>query len=84
MFSDTEDISSKLNFLKFILNTELFLFLNFETEGWSYFNGSFYYISIPSEKKSWQNSRDDCKRRGADLVIINSKEEQVLHYIKFI
>ncbi|KAG7999449.1 C-type lectin domain family 4 member M [Nibea albiflora] len=43
-------------------------------EGWVYFSGSLYYIS--SVKKSWQQSRDDCRRRGADLVIINSKVEQ--------
>ncbi|XP_027138867.1 CD209 antigen-like protein E [Larimichthys crocea] len=42
--------------------------------GWVYFSGSFYYIS--SLAKSWQQSRDDCQQRGADLVIINSKEEQ--------
>ncbi|XP_045903625.1 CD209 antigen-like [Micropterus dolomieu] len=42
--------------------------------GWVYFNRSFYYISLL--KKSWQDSRDDCLQRGADLVIINSKEEQ--------
>ncbi|XP_027134739.1 CD209 antigen isoform X4 [Larimichthys crocea] len=42
--------------------------------GWMYFNGSLYYIS--SLRKSWQQSRDDCLQRGADLVIINSQEEQ--------
>ncbi|XP_073321278.1 uncharacterized protein [Pagrus major] len=39
-----------------------------------YFQGSFYYIS--TTKKTWQQSRDDCLRKGADLMIINSKEEQ--------
>uniref|UniRef100_A0A8C9ZEZ8 C-type lectin domain-containing protein n=1 Tax=Sander lucioperca TaxID=283035 RepID=A0A8C9ZEZ8_SANLU len=48
-------------------------------ERWEYFNGSFYYIS--STEKTWQQSRDDCLQKGADLVIINSKEEQVL--VKF-
>ncbi|KAM8773189.1 uncharacterized protein AB9X84_014534 [Acanthopagrus schlegelii] len=39
-----------------------------------YFRGSFYYVS--STKKTWQQSRDDCLQKGADLMIINSKEEQ--------
>ncbi|KAG8014470.1 hypothetical protein GBF38_002946 [Nibea albiflora] len=42
--------------------------------GWVYFSGSVYFIS--SVTKSWLQSRDDCQQRGADLVIINSKEEQ--------
>ncbi|XP_056109218.1 uncharacterized protein LOC130087052 [Rhinichthys klamathensis goyatoka] len=41
---------------------------------WIYFNFSFYYIS--SEMKRWSDSRRDCQQRGADLVIINSEEEQ--------
>ncbi|KAG7486774.1 hypothetical protein JOB18_038216 [Solea senegalensis] len=42
-------------------------------QGWLYFNQSVYYIS--SVENSWQDSRDDCLQRGADLIIVNSKEE---------
>ncbi|XP_060920099.1 CD209 antigen-like protein A [Labrus mixtus] len=43
-------------------------------QGWTYFSGTFYYIS--SLKKSWQESRAGCLNRGADLIIVNSEEEQ--------
>ncbi|XP_017290655.1 CD209 antigen-like protein E [Kryptolebias marmoratus] len=45
-------------------------------QGWVYLHPSFYYIS--TTEKSWQASRDDCLQRDADLVIINTKEEQDL------
>ncbi|CAL8356380.1 unnamed protein product [Boreogadus saida] len=42
--------------------------------GWLYFDQSLYFIS--TTKKNWEASRDFCLNRGADLLVINSKEEQ--------
>ncbi|KAL7855915.1 hypothetical protein AOLI_G00195190 [Acnodon oligacanthus] len=48
--------------------------LQTQHKGWIYFNSSLYCIT--TKKKSWGESRKDCRDRGADLVIINSQEEQ--------
>uniref|UniRef100_A0A3B3UV56 C-type lectin domain-containing protein n=1 Tax=Poecilia latipinna TaxID=48699 RepID=A0A3B3UV56_9TELE len=45
-----------------------------EKAKWVYFSGSFYYVS--TTKKSWHSSQYDCRWRGADLVIISSREEE--------
>ncbi|XP_071368303.1 CD209 antigen-like protein A isoform X1 [Centroberyx affinis] len=41
---------------------------------WLTFGSSCYYTS--SERRSWDQSRQACLQREADLVIINSREEQ--------
>ncbi|KAJ8366307.1 hypothetical protein AAFF_G00362870, partial [Aldrovandia affinis] len=47
-------------------------------EGWEQRNSKCYYFS--TEEKSWKDSRSACLKQGADLVIIESKEEQDFIY----
>ncbi|KAK1880077.1 CD209 antigen-like protein 2 [Dissostichus eleginoides] len=42
--------------------------------GWKRFGFSCYFKS--DKRKTWYDSRSDCEQRGADLVVINNKEEQ--------
>ncbi|XP_066508642.1 C-type lectin domain family 4 member E-like [Hoplias malabaricus] len=42
---------------------------------WKKNGSSFYFFS--RGKKTWEESRQNCIERGADLVIINNKEEQM-------
>lgn len=44
-------------------------------KGWKKFDFSCYYISTVS--KSWKQSREFCTSNGGDLLIVDSKEEQV-------
>ncbi|XP_059181114.1 CD209 antigen-like protein A [Centropristis striata] len=68
LYKTGEDILKNVTEERDELKTKLAVF------GWEHFNGSYYYIS--SSMKSWQDSRSDCQQRDADLLIINSKEEQ--------
>uniref|UniRef100_A0A8C1UF40 Zmp:0000000937 n=1 Tax=Cyprinus carpio TaxID=7962 RepID=A0A8C1UF40_CYPCA len=51
------------------LTAELVVF----TDEWIYYQSSFYHLS--TERKNWDDSRQDCQKRGADLIIINNREE---------
>ncbi|XP_031693490.1 C-type lectin domain family 4 member E-like isoform X1 [Oncorhynchus kisutch] len=46
----------------------------FSNPGWNKFDSCWYFVS--SERKTWSESRQDCVERGADLVIVNSREKQ--------
>lgn len=43
--------------------------------GWIKFNESCYFFATSS--KNWESSRQYCKSKGGDLVVVNSQEEQV-------
>uniref|UniRef100_A0A8C5AW72 B30.2/SPRY domain-containing protein n=1 Tax=Gadus morhua TaxID=8049 RepID=A0A8C5AW72_GADMO len=42
-------------------------------QGWMLHDKSLYLVS--TTKKGWRASREDCQKRKADLVVINSREE---------
>uniref|UniRef100_A0A673VRF0 C-type lectin domain-containing protein n=1 Tax=Salmo trutta TaxID=8032 RepID=A0A673VRF0_SALTR len=44
-------------------------------EGWRLLGSSCYFLS--TQMKTWEEIRLDCLNRGADLMIIKNKEEQV-------
>ncbi|KAL7841696.1 hypothetical protein SRHO_G00253870 [Serrasalmus rhombeus] len=43
--------------------------------GWRRFKSSCYHVS--HNINTWDQGRQDCRRKEADLVIINSREEQI-------
>ncbi|XP_070768367.1 CD209 antigen-like protein C [Enoplosus armatus] len=44
-------------------------------QGWIKFNNKCYYVAPDGVTKTWENGRKDCRERGADLVIITTKDE---------
>ncbi|KAB5518546.1 hypothetical protein PHYPO_G00167310 [Pangasianodon hypophthalmus] len=73
-YNDTKDKSEKLQKEKDALQKKLTAIDSHAKVGWRYFSSSIYVIS--TEQKTWSESRQDCRSRGGDLVIINSREEQ--------
>ncbi|XP_070965365.1 C-type lectin domain family 4 member E-like [Oncorhynchus clarkii lewisi] len=75
--SERDQLQTRYNNLtteKGHIQAKLFVIEQHCQEGWRYFDSSLYFLS--TEEKTWKQSREDCKGRGADLVIINSREEQ--------
>ncbi|KAM9769964.1 uncharacterized protein ACNS7B_006993 [Menidia menidia] len=72
---DTEASNKNLTEERDVLKGKLNDIDKYAQDGWLYFRGSVYYIS--TIRKTWQDSQLDCWNRGADLVVINSKEEEV-------
>ncbi|KAJ0012086.1 hypothetical protein NQD34_013061 [Periophthalmus magnuspinnatus] len=54
---------------------------NYTSKGWLYFQGSVYLGS--TTEQTWQKSRQYCQKRGADLTIINSVQEQEFECLHF-
>ncbi|CAL8316164.1 unnamed protein product [Arctogadus glacialis] len=48
-------------------------------QGWMLHDKSLYRVS--TTKKGWRASREDCQKRKADLVVINSREELVSRFV---
>uniref|UniRef100_A0A4W5QBM7 Si:dkey-26c10.5 n=1 Tax=Hucho hucho TaxID=62062 RepID=A0A4W5QBM7_9TELE len=44
-------------------------------EGWLHFESSCYFLS--RVRRNWDESRDECKTRGADLAVITNKTVQI-------
>ncbi|XP_059899823.1 uncharacterized protein LOC132451385 isoform X2 [Gadus macrocephalus] len=60
-----------IGLLSILLNSLRFNELTLQ--GWMLYDKSLYRVS--TTKKGWRASREDCQKRKADLVVINSREE---------
>ncbi|XP_071199603.1 CD209 antigen-like protein E isoform X2 [Salvelinus alpinus] len=72
LLTETDQLKGEIDNLQ---NKLLFMEHHFKM-GWCHFGSSFYLFSTVG--KTWEQSKQDCVRRGADLVIIDSREEQNL------
>ncbi|XP_031175433.1 CD209 antigen-like protein E [Sander lucioperca] len=51
-------------------------------KGWELFQSSCYLINDPSDQKTWEEAREDCRGRSSDLVVVQDEEDEdaLRHY----
>uniref|UniRef100_A0A3B4YII7 C-type lectin domain-containing protein n=1 Tax=Seriola lalandi dorsalis TaxID=1841481 RepID=A0A3B4YII7_SERLL len=59
-----------------VLMCIMYVLKTFCPAGWRRFSHACYFLSCNTG--SWEKGREDCRAKEADLVIIDSLEEQVL------
>lgn len=42
----------------------------------------FYDRETPSELKTWEEARENCRGRDADLVVVHDEEEKVMRDLR--
>lgn len=46
--------------------------------GWVHIDSKCFYLSeVTTAKRSWQDARNNCKRKGSDLAIVDTAAKQV-------
>ncbi|XP_039661852.1 CD209 antigen-like protein E isoform X5 [Perca fluviatilis] len=43
---------------------------------WELINSSCYLVNGPPDQKTWEEARKDCRARGSDLVVVDTRDEQ--------
>ena len=56
-------------------NVANIIILLLESDGFTFCGDVCYYIS--TEKSTWDKSREWCRNRHSDLIVVKSKEKQV-------
>ncbi|XP_053335470.1 CD209 antigen-like protein E [Clarias gariepinus] len=73
LYTERDQLQTQYNNLT--IEKKLLLRTFFVSYKWTSFSSSIYFMST-EKKKNWTESRQDCRDKGADLLIINSTEEQ--------
>uniref|UniRef100_A0A3B4YYV3 CD209 antigen-like protein E n=1 Tax=Seriola lalandi dorsalis TaxID=1841481 RepID=A0A3B4YYV3_SERLL len=74
LLADRDKLQDRIERLKVKLRRKILLRVPCKL-GWKKFDISCYFIS--TMKRNWTESRKSCKAQGTDLVVIESREEQV-------